>query len=412
VGEVTLHHLRKTAARDTEEYVFSQLIPYIGNKRKLLDIIHQAIKLTNIENGTFVDLFSGSTVVSRFAKKLGFRVLSNDWEPYSEQIAIGTVVLNEIPKFDNFGGVEKVFDLLNNVVPVEDYVTKHLCPTDDEKLDHEKDRLFFMRKNGMKIDAMRELISKWVEENKISQTEFSYLMSSLLYSVSYVSNTSGVFKGFHRGWGGSNGTAQYRICSDISLKPPILFNNDQDNISIREDAGVLVNRLTGILGEIPDIIYLDPPYNQHPYGSNYHVLNSITLWDKPDFPEKITRGTKSAIRLDWRTERKSAYNSRPKAVQEFQELIDNISSKFILTSYSTEGNIPLNEMMKILGSKGTLRVVKREYVRYRVSPTRLSPKPRNVEFVVITDTNGKPESKEIIDSIIADIISIDSEIRS
>ena len=412
MGEVTLHHLRKTAARDTEEYVFSQLIPYIGNKRKLLDIIHQAIKLTNIENGTFVDLFSGSTVVSRFAKKLGFRVLSNDWEPYSEQIAIGTVVLNEIPKFDNFGGVEKVFDLLNNVVPVEDYVTKHLCPRDDEKLDHEKDRLFFMRKNGMKIDAMRELISKWVEENKISQTEFSYLMSSLLYSVSYVSNTSGVFKGFHRGWGGSNGTAQYRICSDISLKPPILYNNDQDNISIREDAGVLVNRLTEILGKIPDIIYLDPPYNQHPYGSNYHVLNSIALWDKPDFPEKITRGTKSAIRLDWRTERKSAYNSRPKAVQEFQELIDNISSKFILTSYSTEGNIPLNEMMKILGSKGTLRVVKREYVRYRVSPTRLSPKPRNVEFVVITDTNGKPESKEIIDSIIADIISIDSEIRS
>jgi adenine-specific DNA-methyltransferase len=412
VGEVTLHHLRKTAARDTEEYVFSQLIPYIGNKRKLLDIIHQAIKLTNIENGTFVDLFSGSTVVSRFAKKLGFRVLSNDWEPYSEQIAIGTVVLNEIPKFDNFGGVEKVFDLLNNVVPVEDYVTKHLCPTDDEKLDHEKDRLFFMRKNGMKIDAMRELISKWVGENKISQTEFSYLMSSLLYSVSYVSNTSGVFKGFHRGWGGSNGTAQYRICSDISLKPPILYNNDQDNISIREDAGVLVNRLTEILGKIPDIIYLDPPYNQHPYGSNYHVLNSIALWDKPDFPEKITRGTKSAIRLDWRTERKSAYNSRPKAVQEFQELIDNISSKFILTSYSTEGNIPLNEMMKILGSKGTLRVVKREYVRYRVSPTRLSPKPRNVEFVIITDTNGKPESKEIIDSIIADIISIDSEIRS
>ena len=412
MSEVTLHHLRKTAARDTEEYVFSQLIPYIGNKRKLLDIIHQAIKLTNIENGTFVDLFSGSTVVSRFAKKLGFRVLSNDWEPYSEQIAIGTVVLNEIPKFENFGGVERVFDLLNNVVPIEDYITKHLCPTDDEKLDHEKDRLFFMRKNGMKIDAMRDLILKWVEENKISQTEFSYLMASLLYSVSYVSNTSGVFKGFHRGWGGSNGTAQYRICSDISLKPPILFNNDQDNISIREDAGVLVNRLTEILGKIPDIIYLDPPYNQHPYGSNYHVLNSITLWDKPDFPEKITRGTKSAIRLDWRTERKSAYNSRPKAVQEFQELIDNISSKFILTSYSTEGNIPLNEMMKILGSKGTLRVVKREYVRYRVSPTRLSPKPRNVEFVVITDTNGKPESKEIIDSIIADIISIDSEIRS
>lgn len=410
MGEVTLHHLRKTAARDTEEYVFSQLIPYIGNKRKLLDLIHQAIKLTNIEDGTFVDLFSGSTVVSRFAKKLGFRVLSNDWEPYSEQIAMGTVVLNEIPKFENFGGSKEVFEILNNAIPVEDYVTKHLCPTDDQNLNHEKDRLFFMRKNGMKIDAMRELISKWVEEEKITEMEFSYLMASFMYSASYVSNTSGLFKGFHRGWGGSNGTAQYRICSDIILRPPLLFNNEKENISTREDAGILVKKLPEILGDIPDIIYLDPPYNQHPYGSNYHVLNSITLWDKPNFPEKITRGTKSAIRLDWRTERKSAYNSRLKAVQEFKTLIEDISSKFILTSYSTEGNIPLEEMMKILGAKGSLNVVKREYVRYRVSPTRLSSKPRNVEFVVITNTSDKPESKHNIDKIITDIRLVDSNI--
>ena len=410
MGEVTLHHLRKTAARDTEEYVFSQLIPYIGNKRKLLDLIHQAIKLTNIEDGTFVDLFSGSTVVSRFAKKLGFRVLSNDWEPYSEQIAMGTVVLNEIPKFENFGGSKEVFEILNNAIPVEDYVTKHLCPTDDQNLNHEKDRLFFMRKNGMKIDAMRELISKWIEEEKITEMEFSYLMASFMYSASYVSNTSGLFKGFHRGWGGSNGTAQYRICSDIILRPPLLFNNEKENISTREDAGILVKKLPGILGDIPDIIYLDPPYNQHPYGSNYHVLNSITLWDKPNFPEKITRGTKSAIRLDWRTERKSAYNSRLKAVQEFKTLIEDISSKFILTSYSTEGNIPLEEMMKILGAKGSLNVVKREYVRYRVSPTRLSSKPRNIEFVVITNTSDKPESKHNIDKIINDIRLVDSNI--
>ena len=410
MGEVTLHHLRKTAARDTEEYVFSQLIPYIGNKRKLLDLIHQAIKLTNIEDGTFVDLFSGSTVVSRFAKKLGFRVLSNDWEPYSEQIAMGTVVLNEIPKFENFGGSKEVFEILNNAIPVEDYVTKHLCPTDDQNLNHEKDRLFFMRKNGMKIDAMRELISKWNEEEKITEMEFSYLMASFMYSASYVSNTSGLFKGFHRGWGGSNGTAQYRICSDIILRPPLLFNNGKENISTREDAGILVKKLPVILGDIPDIIYLDPPYNQHPYGSNYHVLNSITLWDKPNFPEKITRGTKSAIRLDWRTERKSAYNSRLKAVQEFKTLIDDISSKFILTSYSTEGNIPLEEMMKILGAKGSLNVVKREYVRYRVSPTRLSSKPRNIEFVVITNTSDKPESKHNIDKIINDIRLVDSNI--
>ena len=409
--EVTLHHLRKTAARDTDEYVFSQLIPYIGNKRKLLDLIHQAINETKIENGTFVDLFSGSTVVSRFAKKLGFRVLSNDWEPYSEQIAKGTVALNKIPKFEKLGGYENVFKILNDVEPIEDYVTRHLCPSDDNNLDHEKDRLFFMRKNGMKIDAMRELISYWVDNDMISDTEFSYIMASLMYSVSYVSNTSGVFKGFHKGWGGSNGTAQYRICSDIKLRPAIIYDNGQENISSRQDAGLLVNDLSELLGDVPDIVYLDPPYNQHPYGSNYHVLNSIVLWDKPKFPEKITRGTKSAIRLDWRSERRSAYNYSIKAAEEFDNLIRKINCKYILTSYSTEGNIPLEKMMNILGSKGSLSVVKREYVRYRVSPTRLSPKPRNVEFVVITNTSGKAASKEIIDKIVKDILSIDSGIQ-
>ena len=409
--DVTLHHLKKTAARDTDDYVFSQLIPYIGNKRKLLDIIHQAINMTEVDGGSFVDLFSGSTVVARFAKKLGFRVLANDWEPYSEQIAIGTIVNNKEPPFLQLGGCENVFRMLNDVKPIEGYITKHLCPEDDQNLNHEEDRLFFMRKNGMKIDAMRELISSWTNDEKISSEEFGYLMASLAYSVSYVSNTSGVFKGFHRGWGGSNGTAQYRICSDIELRPAILFDNGEKNISTREDAGKLVLELTNILGEIPDIIYLDPPYNQHPYGSNYHVLNTVTLWDKPDFPKKITRGTKSAIRLDWRTDRRSAYNSQRRASQEFQELIDNITAKFILTSYSTEGNIPLEEMMRILGSKGSLRIVKREYVRYRVSPTRLSPKPRNVEFVVITDTNGKPESIESLEEIVSELHRIDSEIQ-
>ena len=50
-----------------------------------------------------------------------------------------------------------------------------------------------------------------------------------------------------------------------------------------------------------------------------------------------------------------------------------------------------------------MSIVKREYVRYRVSPTRPSPKPRNVEFVVITDTSGEPASKEQIDEIVDEI---------
>ena len=130
---------------------------------------------------------------------------------------------------------------------------------------------------------MRELIAEWKNQNKITK-RICVFMAAFVYG-SYVSNTSGVFKGFHRGWGGSNGTAQYRICSDIELNPP------QQSIMEKRifplgDAGKLVHSLCDELDGIPDIVYLDPPYNQHPYGSNYHVLNTITLWDSPDFPEK------------------------------------------------------------------------------------------------------------------------------
>ena len=73
------------SAAVTQDYVFQQLIPYIGNKRRLLSVILQAINRTGINprHATFLDLFAGSGVVSRMAKKCGFRVLSNDWEPYS-----------------------------------------------------------------------------------------------------------------------------------------------------------------------------------------------------------------------------------------------------------------------------------------------------------------------------------------
>src|SRR4051794_9065265 len=98
------HHPRRHAAQKTESYLYSQLIPYIGNKRKLLPLIGEAIEATGVQGGTFVDLFTGSTVVARFAKAFQFSVLANDWEPYSYEIAHGTVVLNERPPFDDLGG--------------------------------------------------------------------------------------------------------------------------------------------------------------------------------------------------------------------------------------------------------------------------------------------------------------------
>jgi len=391
------HH----AARETDSYVFQQLIPYIGNKRKLLTLIGDALKKTEIRpaDGAFVDLFAGSGVVSRYAKHLGFRVLSNDWEPYSETLNRCFIEANEAPTFGRGASYSDVIQRLNELPPVEDWVTKHLCPRDDTNYDAERDRMFYMRKNGMRIDAIRLQIKKWEKSGGITDLQRHCLLAPLLYQACYTSNTSGVFKGFHRGWGGQTQTALYRIASDLRLRPPVFYDNKRDNKVYRADATSLAADLK--LGKT-DIVYIDPPYNQHPYGSNYHVLNSIVLWDKPKLSRHITDREKSAIRTDWRTSRRSAYNSAKEAASEYRRLLDAISARWMLTSYSTDGNIDLLSLIEANVEEGWTDVVLQGYKRYRVSSARPSAKPMNVEFVLLTDKSrrSKESPEAIVDRIV------------
>jgi adenine-specific DNA-methyltransferase len=379
------HH----AAVRTPEYLFNQLIPYIGNKRKLLGLIHQAIQQTSRKEGTFVDFFAGSGVVSRLAKQLGYRVVSNDWEPYARVINQCYIACNRPPAFASLGGYQRAIDRLNALPPQAGWVTEHLCPRDDEHYDVERDRMFYMRRNGMRIDAIRQQIAAWKDDGRISDEEEACLLAPLVYQACYRSNTSGVFKGFHNGWGGQTGTALYRIATDLVLNAPVFWDNGQENQVFCEDAQALAARLSS---QEVAIAYLDPPYNQHPYGSNYHVLNSVVLWDKPPLSRQITRGTKAAIRLDWRTERRSAYNYKDEATAAYRRLLDAVRARHILTSYSTDGMVPLGDLLQSNVERGHVSVVMQGYKRYRVSSQRFSKKPMNVEFVLVVDTQRKNTS--------------------
>lgn len=402
-----IHHPRDHAAVRTEEYVFSQLIPYIGNKRKLLHLISEAVDFTGCKRGTFVDLFTGSTVVARWAKKQGFRIIANDWEPYSYEIALGTVVLNAPPAFARLGGPERVFDMLNNLPPLHGYIATHLCPKDDENPDTKRERLFYTRANGERIDAIAEKVESWRQAGQITPEERAYVMAAFIYAVSYASNTSGVFKGFHNGWGGKTGTALYRIRGHLTLQQPVLFDNALENLALKEDAHRLASRLKDHNGGVPEIAYIDPPYNQHPYGSNYHVLNTIALWDKPPLnPSILVNGRKhdkSAIRKDWRTERRSPYNVTKEASTAFAKLLDGIQARWVLVSYSTDGNIPLDRLIRTMAERGAVTVFTEKYKRYRVSTPRMSPKSHNIEFVAVLKTGSKPcfdRAPQIVDAIL------------
>lgn len=374
------------AAAWTDSFVFHQLIPYIGNKRKLLGLITQAICQTSITApATFLDLFAGSGVVSRMAKWMGFRVLANDWEPYAQAINGSYIASNAPPPLMALDGYDNAIAALNALPPQEGWITRHLCPASDDDYDISRDRLFYTRANGMRMDAMRSQIERWRQQEVISVQEERCLLAPLLYQACYVSNTSGVFKGFHNGWGGQTGTALYRILSQLTLAPAVFCDNGQANAIFRQDALTLAQQLRDERTPV-EIAYLDPPYNQHPYGSNYHVLNTLTLWDSPPLTEKIEGRNKAAIREDWRTERRSAYNHRGDAERALAALMETLDARFILTSYSTDGTIPLLSLLDICTRRGHTQYVSQDYKRYRVSSQRFSEKPVNVEFILVVDT--------------------------
>lgn len=384
---IPLYTPRRHSAVRTADFLYSQLIPYIGNKRKLLGLIGNSFPQSGGgERGVFLDLFSGSGVVARFAKTLGYRVIANDWEPYSRAINECAIGCNSAPEFAALGGYEAALTALNALPPRVDWVTEHLCPRDDSDFDTSVDRMFFMRKNGMRIDAIRHQIGEWEAEGIVSEAERDCLLAPLLYQTCYASNTSGVFKGFHNGWGGKTGTALYRIAGDLALAPAVFYDNGAPNDVLCADAQAVAEELSG--QEIA-VAYLDPPYNQHPYGSNYHVLNSVALWDKPPLTKTITSRSKSAIRLDWRAERRSAYNYPAEASNAYRRLIETLNSRHILTSYSTDGAIPLRELLAANIARGHVRIETQHYKRYRVSAQRYSRKPLNVEFVIVLDTRAK-----------------------
>lgn len=391
---------RRHSARHTDEYVFHQLLPYLGNKRHLLELIGAALDSTGLSAGsTFVDAFAGSGVVSRYAKQRGLRVVSNDWEPYAQVLNTAAIACEGPPDCTALGGYEAALTQLNDLPGVDGWVTRHLCPADDDAPDPTCERMFYRRATGRRLDAIRARIAEWQHDGHVDAAGAACLLAPLLYQACWLANTSGVFKGFHAGWGGRNGTALHRILADLQLAPQRFLATGRAHRVLCTDALSLHEQLPGTT----DVVYLDPPYNQHPYASNYHVLNSLVVWDRPELPPPTERGWKSAIHPDWRA-RKSPFNDRRAAAGAFATLLDRLDARWLLVSYSTDGTIPLEDFVVAAAARGALRVFCRSYKRYRVSPTRPSPRRHNVEFVLAIDT--RPDRRD------ADAERVLAEIRA
>src|SRR6056300_1711080 len=307
-----------------KEYVHQPMITYIGNKRKLIDKIEEVVNRLNPQ--TCVDVFSGSGVVSRMLLGHSKKLYVNDLEKYCE--ILSTCFL-KTPPWSHQDEIVHHINAMNEAPDKVGLISELYSPSDT------CDRWFYTPENAKRIDAMIDYIEKHVPEYLKA-----YCLGPLLVKASIHTNTSGVFKGFHKGgWGGKGGHALDRITKRIEVECPVWFEPAREVEVKRQDACDFLRELPKV-----DLIYLDPPYNQHPYGSNYFMLNLIATNEKPEEISKV-----SGIPTNWN---KSAYNSKSKIMETMRRTLElsTKKSKYTLVSYNNEGFIRLHDWEDLLRS--------------------------------------------------------------
>lgn len=340
---------------ESEEYLSQQIVTYIGNKRALLPFLGRALEAVQRRLGRqflrMADLFSGSGIVSRFFKQYARTLIVNDLEAYAE--VINRCYLANQCDVDR-SRLRRQYRTLEQEIEetwAPGPIATLYAPKDEQAITAE-DRVFYTRRNAIFLDTARRAIGRLPIE------EQPFFLAPLLSEASIHSNTSGVFKGFYKNrqgigcYGGEGRNALQRICGDITLQLPYLSNFDCNVQIYREDTNQLVHRLPEM-----DLVYLDPPYNQHPYGSNYFMLNLLVSGKQPEAMSRV-----SGIPMGWN---RSRYNKRPEAADALFSLIRECPARFVLISYNSEGFVPYDSFIHTLESLGTLTTFATEYNTFR-----------------------------------------------
>jgi adenine-specific DNA-methyltransferase len=350
--------LSADASQEKNEYLSRQLITYIGNKRSLLDFIGNGIKKVqkrlNKNKLKMFDVFSGSGIVARYFKQFSDLLIVNDLEKYSK-------VINECYlSNENELNIAALKNYYNEIVeesknnPKKGIIAELYAPEDDKNI-KKSERVFYTSRNAMYIDTARQAIGR------IPQEEQNFFLAPLLSEASIHANTSGVFKGFYKNkntgkgqFGGMNRDALFRITGDIELPFPLFSNFNCETVICNGDSNEIIKNLNEV-----DIAYLDPPYNQHPYGSNYFMLNLILDYKAPFDASKI-----SGIPKNWN---RSLYNAENKALETLAKLVEEIRAKYVIISFNSEGFIGIEQMKKMLEKNGKTEVLETKYNTFRGS---------------------------------------------
>jgi adenine-specific DNA-methyltransferase len=342
---------------------------FIGNKELIISDIKELLKDLKLINKklVFFDAFCGTGAVSDSLKD-SFNLVSNDMLNWCVIYTKGRIFASQC-KFEKLGFDPFDFFLENKKI-VKGFFYNNYSPGGS-------DRMYFTAENAGRIDFMRITIEKWKIESLINENEYAFLLSSLIESVSVVSNTAGVYGAFLKHW-------DSRALKSIVLKRVI------SNSSPPINAKFVTNKLEDIISNVKcDILYLDPPYTQNQYGTQYHLLETLVLYDKPSISKITGSRSTTPMRSDWSKDLKSHIL--------FDEILAKTKAKYIVFSYSKDGFMSksfIEASMKRYGKTESFICKKLTYRKY----TNFKSKEKNNHFEYLFFIEKKNENEIIYES--------------
>ena len=317
---------------------------FIGSKTDLLKDIEKIINDNIFGNEQiFLDLFAGTNVVGDYFKK-NYTIISNDILYFSYINGKAIIENNGNLAFKGLKniGVDSPLDFLQ--ISADEYIHKNTTGYYEENYTPTGDAMYLSIENGKRVDYIREQIDEWKTKGLLNEIEYYYLVSTLIEAIPFVSNTTGTYGAYLKHW-------DKRALKPLELIPLEVQINGRINKCYNEDANELIKRIKA------DITYIDTPYNNRQYASNYHLLENVARNNKP-----ILKG-KTKI-FDWANLR-SDYAMKRNALEAMQDLIKNIDSTHVVVSYNNEGIIPEEDLVSLMKENSIDNKVIIEKIPYR-----------------------------------------------
>ncbi len=344
------------------------MIKYLGSKRTLVPLLGDVAVAAGAR--TAVDLFTGTTRVAQELKRRGLEVTASDLATYAAVLSDCYVATDGAAV--DLAALDAEIDRLDALPGSAGYFTETFC---------ERSR-FFQAKNGARVDAIRDAIER---DHPVGTPLRPLLLTSLMLAADRVDSTTGVQMAYLKQWAP-------RAHRDLRLLRPELI--DGPGHTVHGDVAEVVDALPAV-----DLAYVDPPYNQHRYFTNYHIWETLMRWDAPAHYGVACK------RVDARDPAtRSVFNGRRTMPAALADVLARLRAEVVVVSYNDESWITADQMSAMLRDAGheAVRLMafdRKRYVGALIgihSPTgeRVGEvgRRRNTEYVFVAGATDRVEA--------------------